>query len=94
MVFFSIRQGYAPTGGLILATVGALSIIPNFLITGIAAITIGLLIVIWSIGFVHMPKGPLVFILLSILLFLVGGGFGQVPFLLWPGLYPPGLTNR
>ena len=64
---------------MVLASVGAFSIIPNFLITGIAAITVGLLIVTWSIGFVHTRKGPLVFILLSILLFLVGGGFGQVP---------------
>ena len=34
----------------------------------------------WSVGFVHKKNGSLVFLLLSILLFLVGGGVAQVMF--------------
>ena len=40
----------------------------------------GLLIVIWSIRFVHRPHGPLVLLLLFVALFLVGGGVGQILF--------------
>jgi hypothetical protein len=39
-------------------------------------------IIIWSVGFVHKKHGPLVFLLLFILLFLVGGGVAQVAFFL------------
>jgi len=54
------------------------TIIPNFLVTGITAIIAGLMIVIWSATTIHKKNGPLVFILLLILLFLVGGGIGQI----------------
>lgn len=70
--------GNTPTGGLILASVGAFSVIPNYLVTGIAAMSVGLLAAIWSVGFIQRKNGPLIFILLFFLLFLVGGGFGQV----------------
>ena len=41
---------------------------------------VSLTIMIWSVGFVHKKNGPLVFLLLFILLFLVGGGIGQIVF--------------
>jgi hypothetical protein len=41
---------------------------------------VGLAITIWSVGFVQKPHGPLVYLLLFIGLFLVGGGNGQVVF--------------
>ncbi|MCB0155610.1 MAG: hypothetical protein KDF65_12510, partial [Anaerolineae bacterium] len=92
--FAEILQGNTPTNGLFINAIaagsswtrwaeggeGAFTIIPNFLITGILAMLVGLAIVVWSIGYVHKPRGPLVYLLLFILLFLVGGGIGQVPF--------------
>lgn len=92
--FAEILQGNTPTGGLFINAIaagsswtrwaeggeGAFTIIPNFLITGILAMLVGLAIIVWSIGYVHKPRGPLVYLLLFILLFLVGGGIGQVPF--------------
>jgi hypothetical protein len=90
--FFEILQGSVPTGGLFISAIGeahkmwphgdesALTLIPNFLWTGIAAMIVGLILVIWSIGFVHKKNGPMGFILLFILLFVVGGGVAQILF--------------
>lgn len=90
--FFELLQGNTPTGGMLIPAIGeahrmwphgteyAFTLIPNFLITGILAMLTGLSIIIWSVGFVHKRNGPLVYLLLFILLFLVGGGLGQVVF--------------
>ncbi len=52
----------------------AMTILPNFLITGLLAILIGVLTLIWVAGFVHKKHGGLVLIGLSILMLLFGGG--------------------
>lgn len=52
----------------------ALTILPNFLITGILAAMLGLAMVIWSAAFVQRKSGGLVLILLSLALLLFGGG--------------------
>jgi hypothetical protein len=56
----------------------ALTIVPNFLVTGILAVIVGVLVVIWAGWFVHRKYGPGILMLLSILLFLVGGGFAPI----------------
>ena len=95
--FFEILQGNAPTGGLFISAIGeaqkmwphgneyAFTLIPNFLMTGIAAMMVGLAIIVWSLGFVHKKNGPAIFVLLFILLLLVGGGVAQILFfpLIW-----------
>jgi len=93
--FFEILQGNVPTGGLFISAIGeaqkmwphgnepAFTLIPNFLMTGIAAMIVGLAIIIWSLGFVHKKNGPVVFILLFILLLMVGGGVAQILFFPW-----------
>ena len=53
----------------------ALTIIPNFLLTGIAAIIVSCLVIIWAVGFIHKKHGVIVFLFLSILQLLVGGAF-------------------
>lgn len=92
--FAEILQGNTPTGGLFINAIaagsqwtrwpdggeGAFTIVPNFLVTGLLAMLVGLAIIIWSIGFVHKPHGALVFLLLFVVLFLVGGGIGQIVF--------------
>ncbi|MCL4248881.1 MAG: hypothetical protein KJ065_12110 [Anaerolineae bacterium] len=92
--FFETQQGNTPTNGLIINAIGdaqkmweyggetAFTLIPNFLVTGIAAIAVGIAIIIWSLGFLRTKHGPTGFLLLFILLFLVGGGIGQVPLFL------------
>ena len=53
----------------------AMSILPNFLVTGIITIALGLAVMAWSIRFVQRQYGGLGLILLSIALLLFGGGF-------------------
>jgi hypothetical protein len=89
---FEVLQGNTPTDGLFIeaigeahrmwehGTEGAFTIFPNFLITGLLAMTVSLGIIISSVGFVHKKNGPLVLLLFFILLFLVGGGVAQILF--------------
>ena len=65
-----------------LGTEEAFSIIPNFMVTGLLAMIVGLTIVIWSVQYLHTRHGQAVFLGLFILLFLVGGGIGQIAFFL------------
>jgi hypothetical protein len=90
--FFETLQGNLPTTGLIIQAIGpahrmwlhgteeAFTLIPNYRLTGLLAILVSLAIIVWSVGYIHTRHGPTVFILLFILLFLVGGGIGQIVF--------------
>lgn len=88
--FFEMLQGSISTPGLFVQAIGpanrmwvygtedAFTLIPNFLITGIFAMVLSLIVMIWCIGFIHKKNGAHIFILLCVLLFLVGGGVAQV----------------
>jgi hypothetical protein len=54
----------------------AMTIIPNLLVTGILAILFSLMFLVWAILFVQRKHSGLVLILLSIVMLLVGAGFG------------------
>ena len=54
---FETFQGNKPTGGFLLESIGAFTIIPNYLFTGIAAIIVGLLCQLHSVSFLHAPDG-------------------------------------
>ena len=56
----------------------AYTVIPNYLMTGILALVISTLVIIWSAGFMQRKVGWLVFILLSMIQYLVGGGAAQL----------------
>jgi hypothetical protein len=60
----------------ILAGEPAMTLVPNLLVTGILAVIVAIAVAMWSAGFVHQPHGGLILIGLSVLLLLVGGGFG------------------
>lgn len=90
---FETLQGNKPTGGIVLAEIGALTIIPNYLATGIAAILVGALVIIWSVGFINQRIWPSVFLILCILLFFVGGGFAQVLVILMAWLVSTQIHN-
>lgn len=91
---FAALQGYGPTGGIGISTIGedlrwwqyggedAVTLIPNFLVTGMAAMGVSIAIVFWALNFVHRRRGVLVLLLLFMLLTAVGGGVGFVPFFL------------
>ena len=54
----------------------AMTIVPNLLLTGILAISVSLIVFVWTTRFVQRTHGGLILMLLSIILLLVGGGFG------------------
>ena len=52
----------------------ALSIVPNFLITGLLAITISIVVVTWALFFIREKNSGLILIIFSIMLIPFGGG--------------------
>lgn len=88
--FFEILQGNVVPNGAVIEAIGpahrfwelgteiAFTIVPNFLITGVLAMSIGLAIIIWSSAFIQTKHGALVLAVLTIALFLFGGGFAPV----------------
>ena len=88
--FFEMLQGNATPSGLVIDAIGpaqkvwpgatepALTIIPNFFVTGILAMLTGFLVTIWAVACVQRKYGGAVLLLLSIVLFLVGGGFPPI----------------
>ncbi len=52
----------------------AMTVIPNFLLSGILTLLISLVLLIWVLFFVQRKHGGLVMALISIILLLVGGG--------------------
>jgi hypothetical protein len=55
----------------------AMTIMPNFFVTGVLALIVSFIVILWAAAFVQRKNGGLVLILLSIMLFLVGGGFAS-----------------
>jgi hypothetical protein len=54
----------------------AMTIVPNLLASGVLTILVSLGFLVWAVGFAHRRHGGLVVVGLSIVLLLVGGGFG------------------
>jgi hypothetical protein len=54
----------------------AMTIVPNLLATGILAIIVSLVFIVWATMFVQRKNGGLVLMLLAVVMLLVGGGFG------------------
>jgi hypothetical protein len=89
---FEIFQGNTPTNGVIIEAISesmrqwphgnemAFTLMPTFLIAGIASIAVGLAIIVWSLRYLHTRHGATVYLLLFVLLFLVGGGIAQIVF--------------
>ena len=86
--FFEMLQGNVTPSNIVInaigpaqrlwpeATLHAFTIVPNFLVTGILAMIVGLFVVIWAGAFIDKKNGTRVLLLLSIILLLAGGGFG------------------
>ena len=84
---FEVLQGNNPTGGFVISTIGpeytmyndftyyAVTIVPNFILSGVLAITISSLVMFWSIRYIHRRHGALILLMLSVAQMLVGGGW-------------------
>ena len=87
-----MMQGNAPTSGSFVKALGpghswtlwvhggepAFTLVHNFLVTGVLATAMGILLIIWSVGYIERRGGATVFLLISIASFLTGGGLAQV----------------
>jgi hypothetical protein len=87
--YFEILQGNVAPNGLMINAIGppcqpemvahacfpAMTVIPNFLVTGILAVVVGLTAAIWAAAFVQRKRGVLILVLLSLSMLVVGGGF-------------------
>ena len=86
---YEMLQGNTTPQAVVIASIGppcdpdamwnacepAMTIFPNFLVTGILAVLLGFLVMLWSLLFVQRKYGGQGLILLSLLLLLFGGGF-------------------
>jgi hypothetical protein len=86
--YFEILQGNVKPDSIVTSSMGppcqadkvwnacepAMTVIPNLFVTGILAIIVGLIVLIWAAAFVQRKNGGAALILLSIALLLVGGG--------------------
>jgi protein-S-isoprenylcysteine O-methyltransferase Ste14 len=77
----------------------AMTLIPNLRITGVAAIIVGLLLLLWALLFAQRRYGGWALGVLAVLLLLVGGGFvpvfiGLVAAAASHGLHRPGAWPR
>ena len=85
--FFETLQGSVATAGLVIEAIGpahrfwplgteiAFSVLPNYLLSGLLSMAFGLAIIIWSGLFIEKRYGALILAMLTVLLFLSGGGF-------------------
>ena len=84
---FEIRQGSVAPSGYVISTIGsnyataddftyfAVTVVPNMFLTGMLAVIVSCLVIIWSVRFVHKKNGPLILLGLSVAQMLVGGGW-------------------
>lgn len=86
--YFEMLQGNGRPENIMIASMGApcvpeeiwhicepaMTIIPNFLVTGILAIVLGLVTIVWTAAFVEREQGGIILALLSFGLLLFGGG--------------------
>lgn len=98
--YFETQQGSAVPGSLLINAIGpdcqpshvwhacepAMTIIPNFLVTGTLAIACSLLVLLWAALFVQTKHGGWALIVLAIALLLLGGGFVTLLFGLLAGV--------
>ena len=85
-------QGTRPTTGLIVNALGpgyrwsvwkqggegAFTLLPNFLLSGIVATLLGVLMIVWALCLLQSRRGSIVFLSLGVTSFLTGGGVAQV----------------
>lgn len=83
--FFEIRQGSLPTSGIAIQAIGsgcqpetvwhacfpAMTLVPNFLISGLLALIGGLLLALWAAACAGRPRGGAIQIGLASLLLLI-----------------------
>ena len=60
------------------AEVGALTLLPTYMASGILTVILSVMLFVWTIGFIQTKMGSAVFLGICILLVLAGGGIAQI----------------
>ena len=88
--YYEVLQGNKGTNGVLIQAIGkdyqnwmyggeeAITLIPNFLITGLVTISISIILLIWTLFFINKNYGSSIFLVLNVLSFLTGGGIFQI----------------
>lgn len=69
-----------------------MTIIPDLLATGIAALAVSIATIVWSLVFVQKRQGGWMLLVLAIAMLLVGGGFGPPALVLLAGVAGLGIN--
>ncbi len=72
----------------------ALTVVPNFLITGVLAIIISMIVATWALFFIREKNAGLILIILSLLLIPFGGGFIPPVFGIIAGVIGMGIKHK
>ncbi|SFR96605.1 hypothetical protein SAMN05216559_1657 [Halomicrobium zhouii] len=84
----AVLQGNSAPGGVvfeswpdapayeILSGEPAMTVVPNLLVSGVLTVLVSVAFAVWSVRFVGIRRGGVGLIVLSVILLLVGGGFG------------------
>jgi hypothetical protein len=87
---FEMLQGDVPIDSIMINAIGdlykfwegaserALTVLPSFLLSGVLAIVLGTIVTIWASLFVQRKYGATILLLLTMTLFLVGGGMAPI----------------
>lgn len=87
---FEIRQGFTATEGYFIeaigradrfwihGTEGAFTILPNFLVTGIIVVLLGIALILFAVKYLSVPRGATILLGFFVLLTLFGGGIGHL----------------
>jgi len=87
--YFETLQGNIAPNSLVINAIGppcqpvtawhgcepAMTIVPHFYVTGVLAIFVSIIVIIWAAAYIQNKRGGLVLILLSVVQLLVGGRF-------------------
>ena len=87
---FEVLQGNVVPSSIMIEAIGpaqrfweygtetALTVVPSYLFSGLLSILVGMVVIVWALAFMDKKYGSGIFMLLSIILFLVGGGFAPI----------------
>lgn len=103
--FFETLQGNLAPSGIMIQAIGpaqrfwshggepAMTLIPNFLATGLLAMLVGGLVMLWSAVFIQRKHAGLILILLSVVQLLVGGGIMPIFLAITAGIVATGINS-
>jgi hypothetical protein len=73
-----IALGLNVPNNVLSADVGALTLLPTYMASGILTVILSVILLVWTVAFIQTKMGPAMFLGICILLVLAGGGIAQI----------------